>query len=164
MDHILKDIDTVHRHVEKLRATLKDNRISQSSVSQLLSETDDSDMNAFHAAMNWVQNGMASIFLQDANSLILKPEDLIRILEHIRACFPWVSRITSYARSHTVARISHNHMKKIRQAGLSRIHIGMESASDKVLENIRKGTTKAMQIKAGLYRIIRICDARSGWN
>jgi radical SAM superfamily enzyme len=34
-------------------------------------------------------------------------------------------------------------------AGLNRIHVGMESASDKVLSLVKKGTDKAMQIRAG---------------
>ena len=35
------------------------------------------------------------------------------------------------------------------QAGLNRIHIGLESGSDKVLKIVKKGATKAMHIKAG---------------
>jgi len=38
----------------------------------------------------------------------------------------------------------------IREAGLNRIHIGLESGSDKVLAAVRKGTTRAMHISAGL--------------
>jgi hypothetical protein len=150
IEHVLKDIDAVHRHVVRLRESMTDGRMDRATLNRILSGTDDSDMDAFHAAVNWMQNGMESIFLQDANSLILKPTDLITILEHIRSCFPWATRITSYARSHTVARISDDDMRAIRQAGLSRIHIGMESASDKVLDAVRKGTTKAMQITAGI--------------
>lgn len=55
--------------------------------------------------LNCVGNGMKSIFLQDSNSLIIKPDNLVEILIHIREAFPEVERITSYARSHTIARI-----------------------------------------------------------
>jgi hypothetical protein len=34
-------------------------------------------------------------------------------------------------------------------AGLNRIHIGLESGSDRVLEGMKKGVTKAVHIKAG---------------
>ena len=102
-----------------------------------------------HAARNFVANGMKSIFLQDGNSLIIKPADLVRILEHLRLSFPDVDRVTSYARSHTIAKISDNDLRRFAEAGLNRIHIGMESGADAVLKKVKKGTDKAMQILAG---------------
>jgi hypothetical protein len=150
VDHIITDIDTVSRHVMRLKDAMDGGMISRQRMTDLLNQTEENEMEAFHAAINWMQNGMTSIFLQDANSLIMKPEDLITVLEKISACFPWAQRITSYARSHTIARISDDHLSKMRKAGLSRIHIGMESASDTVLERIKKGSTKAMHITAGI--------------
>jgi len=108
------------------------------------------DPQAFNAAMNWFSGGMSSVFIQDANSLIIKPADLVEILIHLKKLFPWVERITSYARSHTIARIKDDNLKAIREAGLNRIHIGLESGSDQVLKMIKKGVTKQTQIKAGL--------------
>jgi len=101
------------------------------------------------SALGWYKQGMTSVFLQDANTLILKPNDLVEILDHLRRQFPEIQRITSYARSHTIARISDNDMARIAAAGLNRIHIGMESASDKVLAFVKKGVDKATHIKAG---------------
>jgi hypothetical protein len=60
-----------------------------------------------------------------------------------------VKRITSYARSHTIARIKPQDLARIASAGLNRIHIGLESGSDKVLEMVKKGATQAIHIKAG---------------
>ena len=64
--------------------------------------------------------------------------------------FPNVKRITSYCRSHTAARKTVDEFKQLKNAGLSRIHIGMESGSDEVLSLINKGVTAADHIKAGL--------------
>jgi len=61
-----------------------------------------------------------------------------------------VRRITSYARSHTIVRIKAHDMQRIAHAGLNRIHVGMESGSDRVLKRIKKGCTKEDHIKAGL--------------
>jgi len=105
---------------------------------------------AFQAALNWFSSGMRSIFIQDANSLIIKPADLKQILIHLNKRFPWVKRITSYARSHTIARIKATDLKDFRKAGLNRIHIGLESGSDLVLKMVKKGITKETHIKAGL--------------
>ena len=40
-------------------------------------------------------------------------------------------------------------MKKISKAGLSRIHFGLESGDDTVLENVKKGSTADIHVKAG---------------
>jgi radical SAM superfamily enzyme YgiQ (UPF0313 family) len=61
-----------------------------------------------------------------------------------------VARITSYARSHSIARIAPSDLEALAAAGLNRIHIGLESGADAVLQRMRKGTTKAGHIKAGL--------------
>jgi hypothetical protein len=104
---------------------------------------------AFHSALNWIRGGMKSIFLQDANTMVIKPDDLVEILRYARKTFPQVERITSYARSHSIARISDENLARIADAGLNRIHIGMESASDEVLDFIKKGVDKEIQIVAG---------------
>ncbi len=92
---------------------------------------------------------MESIFIQDGNSLVLKPEDIITILQHLKEAFPMVKRVTSYARSQTIAKISDDNLSRMTSAGLNRIHIGMESGSDNVLKMVKKGTDKKTQILAG---------------
>ncbi len=150
VEHVIKDIDSVHRHVAALL------RLADEAEKRGRIEIDTAELRikpeerqAFNAAYHWLACGMKSIFIQDANSLIIKPSDLIEILQHLKNCFPWVKRVTSYARSHTVARISDSELSAIRAAGLNRIHIGLESGSDKVLEMVKKGVSKETQIKAG---------------
>ena len=91
-----------------------------------------------------------TVFLQDANPVLTKPDELIQIVEGIRERFPNVRRITAYARSHTLARRTVEDLKRIREAGLDRLHVGLESGCDDVLKMVKKGTTSAEQIKAGL--------------
>jgi len=107
------------------------------------------DLPALQAASSFLANGMESIFIQDGNSLILKPESIIRILQHLQTSFPRVKRITSYARSQTISKISDDHLQQMAEAGLNRIHIGMESGSDTVLKSVKKGVDKATHIIAG---------------
>jgi len=150
VEHVIKDIDIVHKHITALLKLADES----SRKGRIEIETDSlkimpEDRQAFNAAYQWMACGMKSIFIQDANSLILKPSDLIEILNHLKKCFPWTERITSYARSHTVARISDSDLSAIKAAGLNRIHIGLESGSDKVLELVKKGVSKETQIKAG---------------
>ncbi len=151
VENIIKDIDFLHGYIERIKQIIKPGSISDNEViTTLYNSFKEKDRIAFNAAMNWYASGMTSIFLQDANSLIMKPDDLVFVLEHIKKCFPDVDRITSYARSHTIVRIKQNDLKRIADAGLNRIHIGMESGSDTVLKKVKKGVTKADQIKAGL--------------
>jgi hypothetical protein len=98
---------------------------------------------------HWLYFGEGSVFLQDANSLIMSPEDLAEILNYLRQKVPGIRRITSYARSRTLARRNGDQMVMLRQAGLNRIHIGLESGYDPVLRIMKKGSTAADHIKAG---------------
>ncbi len=151
VENILKDIDLLHNYIERIKMIVKPGGFGDHEViNTLYNSFEEKDRVAFNAAVNWYATGMKSIFLQDANSLIMKPNDLVFVLGHIKKCFPDVDRITSYARSHTIARIKQVDLEHIAQAGLNRIHIGMESGSDIVLKKIRKGTSKAGHIKAGL--------------
>ena len=98
----------------------------------------------------WLYFGGENVFLQDANSLILKTADLVSILDFLKEKFPQIKRITSYCRSHTAARKTAAEFEQLKKAGLSRIHIGMESGCDEVLSMIRKGVTAEDHIRAGL--------------
>jgi radical SAM superfamily enzyme YgiQ (UPF0313 family) len=148
VENIKKDIDLVSSHVETL--VDESGHISRKDIRQVAEKVEPDQLHAFNAAFSWVAGGMRSVFIQDANSLIIKPADLVEILKHLKKRFSQVERITSYARSHTVARIKDSDLEAIKEAGLNRIHIGLESGSDQVLKMVKKGVTKETQIKAGL--------------
>ena len=152
VEDVKRDIDAVHTQTERLRKSVDDKgAIPQNELRNVIQSTAPEDYHAFQAAYQWMENGgMKSIFLQDANSLVIKPFGLIDILKHLKKRFPGVERITSYARSHTLARMKDEDLKAIGDAGLNRIHIGLESGSDKVLQMVKKGVTKEMHIRAGL--------------
>jgi biotin synthase-like enzyme len=150
VEHVLMDIDTVHRHVVRLCAAAEDaGGLGRAQVQALAAQTPRGEVDAFQAALRWHLSGMRAVFLQDANSLIMKPADLVRVLEHLRACFPGIARVTSYARAHTVAARRDTDLKMLADAGLNRVHIGLESGSDEVLSRMQKGVTKAGHITAG---------------
>jgi hypothetical protein len=151
VDHVKKDIDAVHRSIQIIRdISDQHGRIRRTKMLKAAENYEQTDPMAFNAALNWFAGAMDSIFIQDANSLIIKPYNLVEILIHLKNRFPWVRRITSYARSHTIARIKDSDLKAIKDAGLNRIHIGLESGSDTVLKMAGKGVTQATHIKAGL--------------
>jgi len=103
----------------------------------------------FAMLYHWLLSGGKTVFLQDANSLILKTDQLIEVLEYLRRTFPSIRRVTTYARSKTLVQKSLEDLKAIRQAGLDRLHVGLESGDDTVLKKIRKGATAEIHIKGG---------------
>lgn len=150
VSHVVKDIDLIKEYVDIIQCHRKQSAgESRGGLTGFQDRLSEHERMAFHSALNWLRGGMRSIFLQDANSLIIKPDDLVKILRHMRKTFPQVERITSYARSSSIARISDRDMARIAEAGLNRIHIGMESASNEVLDFVKKGADKKTHIIAG---------------
>jgi hypothetical protein len=150
VDHVIKDIDTIRYYVDGIQNIMEQpGGGNQRDLYALQAGRPEGEQMALHSAMNWIRGGMKSVFLQDANTMIIKPDDLVATLNYVRTSFPQVERITSYARSHSIARISAEDMARIAAAGLNRIHIGMESAADEVLDFIKKGVDKETQIVAG---------------
>jgi len=103
----------------------------------------------FVHVFNWLYSGGKTVFLQDADSVIMPTAGLIEVLKYLKQTFPSIERITSYARAHTLARKSPEDLKAIHEAGLTRVHIGLESGDDEVLTYIDKGVTAAQHIEAG---------------
>jgi hypothetical protein len=104
---------------------------------------------SYQSVAMWLYYSTGECFLQDADNLIMKTEDLVDILAFLREKFPELTRVTTYARSRTVSRKSVDELREIKEAGLDRIHIGLESGSDRVLKFIRKGVNADRHIDAG---------------
>jgi radical SAM superfamily enzyme YgiQ (UPF0313 family) len=141
VEHVLQDIDQIKKWTDELSR-------SQGQIPSLALEQSRDDY-AFYMAQEWYASGMKSVFLQDANSLIIKPEKMVEILQYLRKNFPSIERITTYGRSQTLAKISDENMAALAAAGLNRIHVGMETGSTRILELIKKGVDKEGHIIAG---------------
>ena len=104
---------------------------------------------SFRSIAHWLYHGGKTVFLQDANSLAMKTPDLVEILIFLKTTLPQIERITSYARSKTIAQKKVEDLKALHQAGLSRLHIGLESGSDTILAYMNKGVKAQEHIEAG---------------
>ena len=90
-----------------------------------------------------------TVFIGDSNSLVVKTEMIVKILESLISSFPHIERVTSYARAKTIAKKSLEDLIKIRQAGLTRLHVGLETGEQNLLKEIEKGATPEEMIEAG---------------
>jgi hypothetical protein len=144
IDQISEIVDDIQRVSWKLGFSGK---ITGTVISHIYPSKDYNPI--YRHVAHWMYFGEGSVFLQDANSLIMKPENLTEILNYLRQKVPGIRRITSYARSRTLAGRKPGQLVMLREAGLNRIHIGMESGYDPVLRFMEKGSTAADHIKAG---------------
>ena len=103
----------------------------------------------FVLVFNWLYSGGRTVFLQDADPMILRTKDLVKIVSYLREKFPSIERITSYARIKSIKKKSPEELKEIREAGLTRLHAGIESGDKRVLERVEKGITPEEEIEAG---------------
>jgi len=101
-----------------------------------------------HVAL-WLGMGGKTAFLQDSNTLIMRTTELIQVITFLRKTFPSLNRVTTYGRSHTAARKSLAELVELKDAGLDRIHIGLETGYDPLLVYMEKGCTGQNHIEGG---------------
>lgn len=103
----------------------------------------------FRSVALWLYEKGKNVFLQDGDNLILKTIHLVEILRYLKETFPSIERITTYARAKTVSKKRVEELQNLFRAGLSRIHIGLETGYDPLLQYIQKGVTAQEHIEAG---------------
>ncbi len=97
----------------------------------------------------WLHFGGETVFLQDSNSLIMRTPELVELLRFLKESFPNINRVTSYGRSHTASKKTIAELKELYDAGLSRLHIGLETGYDPLLSYMQKGITAKHHIEGG---------------
>jgi radical SAM superfamily enzyme YgiQ (UPF0313 family) len=102
---------------------------------------------SFHHVFSWRTGGGRTCFLGDADSLILEPGFLAETIRTVRGNFPTIERFTVYGRTRSAARLrSPRELKDYGDAGLNRVHFGLESGADAVLKLMNKGETREEHI------------------
>ncbi len=96
---------------------------------------------------NWMLHGGKRVFLQDSNALAVQPDEMIEVLRYLKESLNTVKKVSCYARSKTCAKRSADQLASMRNAGLSWLLIGIETASDRVLNYMKKGVTRAEHLE-----------------
>jgi hypothetical protein len=149
VDEIKKDIETARAIYDKILELAGESPDAGAVREAAARVYQNAPNDACRNVALWMYAGAKNAFLQDANTLIMKTPGLVEVIRFLKETFPCIERITSYARSHTAARKTLEELVSLREAGLSRLHIGMESGSNAVLAFMDKGVTAADHITAG---------------
>ncbi|NHW44260.1 MAG: radical SAM protein [Candidatus Verstraetearchaeota archaeon] len=160
VEEVKRDIDRAKEISELLKALAKKfgglYRLSEIINPEFLygkeiSELDREELKNFESIVNvysWLRAGARAAFIQDADSMILPTNMLIEVVSYLKQVFPSLERITCYARAKSLARKTLGELKELRKAGLSRLHVGLESGDDDVLKYVNKGVTSQELILA----------------
>ena len=151
---IMADIDTVAAIRDEITAASwqlgMGGKIDRDLGSALLAEGRDLMENpGFVTVFTWLAGGGKTAFLQDADSMIMRTPEFVAVLRHLRDTLSSLSRVTTYTRLKTLARKKPDELRSIFEAGLDRLHVGLETGDDELLALIRKGVTQAEQIEGG---------------
>jgi len=150
-EEIKKDIQTARDIADDIKALSwrlgVSGLITNPIISHIISNNNYS--HSYKSVALWLYYATGECFLQDADNFIIRTKDFVDILRFLREKFPDLRRVTTYSRSRTLSRKTLTEMKEIKEAGLDRVHIGLESGYDPLLKFIKKGVTAAQHIDAG---------------
>jgi radical SAM superfamily enzyme YgiQ (UPF0313 family) len=88
------------------------------------------------------------VFLMDANSIVLKTEMLIEICDLLYLTFPNLERISCYGSARFIIKKELKELDLLRQAGLKKIYMGLETGDDSLLSYMNKGIASSDLISA----------------
>ena len=88
------------------------------------------------------------IFLADGDALNLSTEYMIKIVKYLFEKFPNLERISCYAMPMNLLKKTPEELKKMYDAGLTMLYLGIESGSDLILKKVTKGALSSTIIKA----------------
>ena len=89
------------------------------------------------------------LFVCDGDGLIMPQKKLVWLLSRIREMLPWVRRVGMYANAKSIRMKTDEELVRLRELGLGILYLGVESGDDRVLEEIRKGSTAQNLILQG---------------
>ncbi len=147
LEEIIKDIDNAAFLNDYI---LNSGYIDQNLILDAISRFPYLSQCVYHLVYWHVYTNASTVFLGGANPLLYRSDFLNAILTYLKEKFPSINRITSYGRTRTAAKKGHIYFKELHEAGLDRIHVGLESGSDNVLEFMNKGATSKEHIIGGI--------------
>lgn len=90
------------------------------------------------------------VFLCDGDAIIMRQQDLLKILKKLYDTFPELEKVTTYAGPRSTLSKTPEQLKQLQEAGLNRAYLGIETGSDALLAKVKKGVTAQEMLEAGI--------------
>ena len=100
-------------------------------------------------AQNTFYRDTETVFLCDGDAIDLPAEYLFAVLDALYKAFPRLRRVTTYAGPLSTLRKTPEELKTIRDAGLQRAYLGVETGDDALLRHVKKGVGADGMLRAG---------------
>ena len=95
------------------------------------------------------------VFLENGDAFCLDADSLVDIARRVRENLPKVGTISMYASVRNIASKSDQDLRRIREAGINEMNIGVESGLDEALRSMNKGYDAAQALR----ELTRLRDA-----
>jgi radical SAM superfamily enzyme YgiQ (UPF0313 family) len=89
------------------------------------------------------------VFICDGDAIVMRQEQLLEILEALYKAFPDLRQVTVYAGPRSTMTKTPEQLRQLREAGLTRAYLGVETGWDELLKKVNKGASAAEMLKAG---------------
>ena len=90
------------------------------------------------------------VCLCDGDAIIMRTQELLTILEALHRAFPSLQRVTTYAGPRSTLAKTPEELRTLREAGLTRAYLGVETGCDALLKQVKKGVDAAQMLEAGV--------------
>lgn len=108
------------------------------------------DIEMARAYYNRMGRPVKRVFLCDGDAVIMRTEQLLAILKKLYDTFPELERVTAYAGPRSALTKTPEELRALREAGLYRVYLGVETGSDELLHTIKKGVGAQEMLEAGI--------------
>lgn len=92
---------------------------------------------------------LTSVYLEGGDPMALPLHSLRLIMQHVFTFFPALKRVACYATAKSILHKSDEELRELASLGLRRVHLGLETGCDSILEKTRKGCTRVDLVQSG---------------
>jgi radical SAM superfamily enzyme YgiQ (UPF0313 family) len=92
---------------------------------------------------------LEKVFLCDGDAIAIKTDILLEILQELYSTFPSLRHVGTYVGPQSTLEKSMSELTSLREAGLTKAYLGVETGDDRLLEEIKKGVTAQEMLQAG---------------